>query len=93
MRLKRTEFPLSTPAGFEVDDTLTPRRVNGIDPAVRRRAATLVLSIGRGLTPEDCAAGVPRHIVRLLDEPLERAEADAWVDLVADALGLAGRPA
>ncbi|MGI8802467.1 MAG: hypothetical protein ACR2KV_09890 [Solirubrobacteraceae bacterium] len=69
--------------GFWVDSALTPARRTDIAPELRERLALHVLAIGRMHTPEDLAGGVmPARVLVAFEDPLERDEALAWVDLL-----------
>ena len=79
------DHPVPSPAGFPVPTIPLPSPP-AIDQRARADAALLVLAIGRGLTPEEVVIGCAHQFSPLLADPLERAEADAFVAMLAEVI-------
>lgn len=77
-----------TPAltGFEPPAVELPRERTDVPLHRRRRAALLVLAIGRLATPEEVIDGMLGDVVAAFSDALELDEALQWTTLLLDAL-------
>ena len=72
--------------GFIPDTKWLPAERHDIPAERRKRAAELVLAIGRHYTPEEMVDQPPADVIEAFGDDLERDEALAFVDLVANVL-------
>jgi hypothetical protein len=77
--------PYPSPRGF-IPTAVPLPPPPAIDQRARDDAALIILAIGRGMTPEETALGCAHALAPLLDDPLERAEANSFVSLLAELL-------
>lgn len=74
------------PSGFDPGPAdLPPRRVD-VPRSRREQAALRLLAVAYGHCPERIVRGIEPRILRAFEDPLERDEALAHVDLVLDVL-------